>query len=161
MPYRQPAVQSFQDLHRRPGIAGAFRPWQQLEGVQLEPHRVVPGHPPAVFEAQDLVQAQLRVQRPECRLRVLRRNLKTQVVSRQELLQHGVCLFNGGRTSRAKFRDQPVLESACRSLHATFCLGRLGENHLNPSSSIARLNWVGIPGRLEPGVCLKTAWRSV
>ena len=38
----------------RPGIAGAFQTWQQLQSVQLEPHRVVPGHPPAVFEAQDL-----------------------------------------------------------------------------------------------------------
>ena len=52
MPHRQPAVQSFQDLHSRPGIAGAFRARQQLEGVQLEPHRVVPGHSPAVLEAQ-------------------------------------------------------------------------------------------------------------
>ena len=93
MLHRQPAVQSFQDLHSRPGIAGTFRPWQQLEGVQLEPHRVVPGHPPAVFEAQDLFQAQLRVQSPECGLRVLRRNLETPVVSRQELVQHGVGVF--------------------------------------------------------------------
>ena len=30
-----------------------------------------------------------------------------------------------------------------------------------PSSSMARLNWVGIPGRPEPGVCLKTPCRSV
>ena len=74
MPHRQPAVQSFQDLHRRPDIAGAFRTWQQLEGVQLEPHRVVPGHFPAVLESQDLFQAQLRVERPECGLRVLRWN---------------------------------------------------------------------------------------
>ena len=30
-----------------------------------------------------------------------------------------------------------------------------------PSSSMPRLNWVGIPGRPEPGVCLKTPCRSV
>ena len=30
-----------------------------------------------------------------------------------------------------------------------------------PSSSMVRLNWVGIPGRPEPGVCLKTPCRSV
>ena len=72
MPHRQPAVQSFQDFHSRPRVAGAFRPGQQLEGVQLESHRVVPGHPPVVLEAQDLFQAQLGIQRPECRLRVLR-----------------------------------------------------------------------------------------
>ena len=62
VPQRQPAVQSFQDLHRRPGIAGTFPPWQQLQGVQLESHRVVLGHLSAVLEAQGLFQAQLRVQ---------------------------------------------------------------------------------------------------
>ena len=30
-----------------------------------------------------------------------------------------------------------------------------------PSSSIARPNWVGVPVDPDPGVCLKTAWRSV
>ena len=62
MPHRQPAVQSLQDFHSRPGIAGVFPPWQQLQGMQLEPHRAVPGHFSAVLEAQDLVQAQLRAQ---------------------------------------------------------------------------------------------------
>ena len=33
VPHREPAVQSFQDLHRRPSYAGAFRLRQQLEGV--------------------------------------------------------------------------------------------------------------------------------
>ena len=50
------AVQSFQDLDNRPGIAGSFWLWQQLQGMQLELHRIVPGHPPAVLEAQDLLQ---------------------------------------------------------------------------------------------------------
>ena len=85
MPHRQPAVQSFHDLHGRPGIAGAFQTWQQLEGVQLEPHRVVPGYSPAVLEAQDLFQAQIRVERPECRLRVLRENPEVPVEPWQEL----------------------------------------------------------------------------
>ena len=52
----EPAVQSFQDLHNRAGIAGAFRLWQQLKRMQLELHRIVPGHLPAVLEAQDLLQ---------------------------------------------------------------------------------------------------------
>ena len=90
VPHREPAVPSFQDLHRRPGLAGAFRTWQQLQGMQLESHRVVLGHLSAVFEAQNLVQPQLRIQRPECRLRVLRRDLEAPVESRQELLQHPV-----------------------------------------------------------------------
>ena len=88
MPHKQPAVQTFQDLHSRPGIAGTFRARQQLEGVQLEPHRVVLGHPSTVLEAQDLFQAQVGVQRPECRARMLRRNPDALVESGQELLQH-------------------------------------------------------------------------
>ena len=132
MPYRQPAVEALKGLDGRPSYAGAFRPWQHPEGVQLEPHRVVPSHPPAVFEAQDLFQAQLRVQRPECRLRVLRRNLETPVVSRQELLQHPVGFSDAAGTSQAEFSYQPILKGSCRSLHSPFCLGRLGKNHLYP-----------------------------
>ena len=71
MPHRQLAGQSLQDLHSRPGLPGTFPLWQQLQGMQLESHRVVPSDFSAVLEAQDLFQAQLRVQGPECRLRVL------------------------------------------------------------------------------------------
>ena len=110
MPHREPAIQSFQDLHSRPGIAVPFGPWQQLEGVQLEPHRVVPGHAPAVLEAQDLFQAQFRVQRPECRLRVLRGNPEALVESRQELLQHPVGFPDAVGASQPEFGYQPVLE---------------------------------------------------
>ena len=67
------AIQPFQDFHRRPGIAGAFRSRQQLERAQLETHRVVPGHLPAMLETQDLFQADLQVQliddNKECLLR--------------------------------------------------------------------------------------------
>ena len=110
MPNREPAGQSFQDLHSRPGIAGAFRPWQQLEGVQLEPHRVVPGHAPAVLEAQDLFQAQLRVDSPECRLRVLRGNPEALVEPWQELLQHPVDFDDAVGAGQPEFGYQPVLE---------------------------------------------------
>ena len=118
IPQRQPAVQSCQDRHSRPGIAGAFRTWQQLEGVQLEPHRVVLGHSPAVLEAQDLfqarlrVQAQLRVQRPECRLRVLRGNPESLVEPWQEPLQHPVGFPDAARPGQTEFSYQPILEDA-------------------------------------------------
>ena len=91
---------------------------------------------------------------------VAMRNLETPVVSRQELLQHGVGLFNGGRTSQAKFSYQPILKGACRSLHATFCLGRLGENHLYPEllHCPAELGWhpgeAGAGRVLEDGVAV-------
>ena len=62
MLYRQPAVQSLQYYHNRSGIAAAFLIGQQLQGVPLELHSVVPGDSPAVLETQDLLQAQLRVQ---------------------------------------------------------------------------------------------------
>ena len=143
MPHRQPPVQSFQYLHSRPGIAGAFRTWQQLEGVQLESHRVVPGHSPPVLEAQDLFQAQLRVQRPECRLRMFRGNPESLVEPRQELLQHPVGFPDAARPAQTEFSYQPVLEGAPRSLHAALGLGRQGENHLNPQflHGPAELGW--------------------
>ena len=132
MPYRKPAVQSFQYLHRCSCIAVAFRPWQQLEGVELESHRIVPGHRPAVLEAHDLFQAQRWVQRPECRLWVLRRNPEAPVEPRQELLQHAVGFPDAAHAGQPEFSYQPVLEGSRRSLHAALCLGRQGENHLNP-----------------------------
>ena len=132
MPHRQPAVQSFQDLHSRPGIAVPFQPWQQLEGMQLEPHRVVPGHSPAVHETQDLFQAQFRVERPERRLRVLRGNPEALVEPWQELLQHAVGFPDAAGACQPEFSYQPVLERSRRSLHPPLRLGRQGENHLNP-----------------------------
>ena len=53
--YLELTIQPLQDFHRRPGIAGAFRRRQQLECPQLEPHRVVPVHLPAVLETQNLL----------------------------------------------------------------------------------------------------------
>ena len=77
-------------------------------------------------------QARLRTQRPECRLGALGRNPKTPVEPGQELLQHGLGLFNGGCSCKPEFRDQPVLEGSRRPLHPPLCLGRQGENQLCP-----------------------------
>ena len=103
---------------------------QQLQGVPLELHGVVPGHSPFVFEAQDLAQAQIRRQGSESRIRVVRRDLEAPVESRQELLQHAVGCPDAARPGQPEFRDQPVLEGSRRSLHSTLRLGRHGENHL-------------------------------
>ena len=65
MPHRQPAVQPLQDLHNRPAIVVVLRTWQQLKSVPLKLHGVVPGHSPAVLEAQDLLQGQVPLQGPE------------------------------------------------------------------------------------------------
>ena len=83
MAHPEPAVQSFQDLHNRAGIAGSFRLWQQLQRTQLELHRIVPGHLPAVLEAQDLLQGQIRAQWPVRRLRALRGNPEAETVDKK------------------------------------------------------------------------------
>ena len=126
------AVQSFQNLHNRAGIAGAFRLWQQLQRMQLELHRIVLGHLPAVFEAQDLLQAQTSLQGPVRGLGALRGNAEAPVESRQKLLQHAVDVADAAGTRHTEFGNQPVLESSRRSLHATLCLGRESEYHLYP-----------------------------
>ena len=88
-------------------------------------------------------QAQLRVQWPECWLRVLLGNPESPVEPWQELLQHPVGFSDAAGTSQAKFSYQPILKGACRSLHATFCLGRLSKNHLDPElvHCPAELGW--------------------
>ena len=98
---RQPAVQSVQHHDNRSGIAAALPVRQQLQGVPLELHRVVPGHSPFVFDAQDLAQVQIRRQGSKSRIRALGGNLETPVEPRQELFQYGLGLFNGGGS------DQP------------------------------------------------------
>ena len=77
--------------------------------------------------------------RPECRLRVLRRDLEAPVEHRGD----GTCSSTrlagsiGGRTSQAKFRDQPILKAFPPFMLQDLTLGpgRLGENHLYPRSS--------------------------
>ena len=105
------------------GIAAAVPVRQQLQGVPLELHGVVPGHFPFVFEAQDLAQAQIRRQGSECRIRALGGNLETPVVSGQELFQYGLGLFNRGCSGQPEFRDQPVLEGSRGTFHPSFGLG--------------------------------------
>ena len=147
---------------RRTRIAAAVPVRQQLQGVPLELHGVVPGHSPFVFETQDLAQAQIRRQGSECRIRALGGNLETPVVSRQELFQHGpspcsIVVASG----QPEFRDQPVLEGSRGTFHRPLAWGDRANIIWIPSSAIARPNWVGVPVDPDPGVCLKTAWRSV
>ena len=160
-PHRQPAVQCYQDLHHRSGVAGTIRSRQQLQGMQLEPYCIVLGHLSAVLETQDLFQAQLRIQWEECSLRVLRRYLEALVEPGQELRQHVVGLFNGACPGQPEFRYQPVLKGTRNPLHATLAWGDRAKIICIPSSSIALLNWVDVPARLDPGVCRKTPCRSV
>ena len=112
------------------GIAGSFRAWQQLQSPLLELDGVVPGHPPAVLEAQDLLQAKVRLRGPESGLGTLGWDLETPVESRQELPEYGPGLFHGGCPSQPEFGDEPVLEGPSRPLHSSLGLGRQGEYQL-------------------------------
>ena len=146
MLYRQSPIQPFQDHRLGPGVAGPFHAGQQLQSLLLELDGVVPGHPPAVLEAQDLLQANVRLQRLESRLGTLGRHLEMPVESRQELPEHYSGLFHGGCPSlQPEFGDQPVLEGPSRPLHSPLGLRRQGENQLYAQSSIALPNWVGVP----------------
>ena len=78
-------------------------------------HGVVPGHSPAVLEAPDLLQGQVRSQGAECSIRTPGRNSKTPVESGQELLQHGLGLFNSGCSSEPEFTSKALAAWAERS----------------------------------------------
>ena len=88
--------QPLQHHDNSPGVAAALLTGQQLQGVSVILHGVVPRHSPAVLETQDLLHGQISLQGPECRLGAPGRDPKTPVEPGQELLQHGLGLFNGG-----------------------------------------------------------------
>ena len=112
----------------RIGIDGTFPP--QPAGCAVG---ISLGNLSAVLEAQGLFQAQLRV----CRLR-----RKTPVA---------------GRNCSSTLLASPMLPAPdTRSSERSWKMAR--KNHLNPPVPPWRLNWVGIPGRPEPG-CLKTPGR--
>ena len=97
----------------------------------------------SVLEAQHLSQAQVRVQRPECRLRVLRWNPEPPVESQQELLQHAVDFPDAAPPCQPQFGYEAVLESFRHPLHSSLRLGREGEYHLDPQlvHGPAELGW--------------------
>ena len=109
-------------------------------------HGVGPDHSPAVLEAQDLLQGQIRSQGAECSIRTPGRNSKTPVESGQELLQHGLDLFNSGCSSEPEFRDQPVLEGSGCPLDSPLCLRRQVEYHFNPQLCHCPSKLGGRPG---------------
>ena len=161
MAHPEPAFQSFQDLHNRPGIAWAFQLRQQLQGMQLEPHCIVLGHLPAVIEAQNLLKGQFRAQRPVRGLRALRgrrrrrlyrgRNCSSTPLASPMLL---------APVKRSSVTSQSWKVPAVRSTRP-LASGE-GANIIRiPSSSMARLNWVAVPGRPDPRVYLKTPCRSM
>ena len=49
-----------------------------------------------------------------------------------KLIEHRLCLPKGSCAGQPQFGDQPVLKCARRSLNASFGLGRLGKDHLDP-----------------------------
>ena len=65
-----------QHHHNCSGVVAALLSGQQLQGVPVVLHGVVPPHSPAVLETQDMPQARLRTHGPECRLGTLGRTPK-------------------------------------------------------------------------------------
>ena len=112
--------------------AAALLTRQQLQGVPVVFHGVVPGYSSSMLEAQSLPQRQALLQRPICRLRALRLDLETPVEPGQELLQHSLGLLHGGRSGQPEFRGQPVLKGSRRPLYPPLGLGRQGEYQLDP-----------------------------
>ena len=85
-----------------------------------------------MLEAQDLLQGQIRAQRPVRGLRALRGNLEAPVVSWQKLLQHPIGFPDAAGACQPEFGNQPVLEGSRSPLHAALGLWREGEYHLYP-----------------------------
>ena len=78
-------------------------------------HGVVPLHPPAVLETQELIQARIRLHNPE-----------VQVEPGQDLLQDSLGFLYDGRPYQPELRDQPVSEGSCRPLNSSICPGGEG-----------------------------------
>ena len=117
--HSQLAVQAFQHICHRPRIAAPLRPGQQLKRSPAVLHRVVPGHPAAVPEAERSVEAHSRSQRAVGSLRVLCRHSEASVEAVKELLQQGVGLLDGDCTSESELGHQPILERSRCALHST------------------------------------------
>ena len=122
VPHSQLAVQAFQDLYHRSRIAAPLRPRQQLKRTPPVLHRVVPGHPATVPEAERRIEAHVWLQRVEGSLRVLCRHSKAFIEADEEVLQHDVGLLDGGCTRESELSHQPVLERSRCALHSTLGL---------------------------------------
>ena len=110
MPHRQPAGQSLQDLHSRPGITGTFPLWQQLQGMQLESHRVVPGHFSAVLDVVGLRLCHLLTGQRKChpmRDLTLNQQEQTRIQVLNSVLEYGC----KGRSNNGPVRRGRALRS--------------------------------------------------
>ena len=73
----------------------------------------------------------------------------------EEVSEHAVSIIDGDRARESQFGYEPVLEGAgIRSTRPLACGGRVNIS-CTPSSSIARLNWVGAPAASDGGVVLE------
>ena len=75
----QLTVQAFQHVYHRSCIAGSLHARQQLKRSPAVLHRVVPGHPAAVSEAEGRIEAHSRSQRAVGNLRMLCRHSEASV----------------------------------------------------------------------------------
>ena len=119
-----------------------------------------PGQPCACASGRGLyIEAHLRVQDAICGLCVLWRHSEALVEAGEEVSEHAVSVIDGCCLRESQFGYEPVLEGAGHTLNPPLGLRRANIS-CTPSSSIARLNWVGAPAASEGGVYLNTACRS-
>ena len=116
------AARPFQHLDLRPGVAGPLAPGQQLERAPAILDRVVAGDAAGVPEAEDGGERKRAVERAVGHRGLCRRDPEAGVEARQEALEHGLGLGDGGSRGVAEFGHQAVLERPCGTFHAALRL---------------------------------------
>ena len=92
---REPSIEVAPDDDARLGIADALRIRQQLQVERAERDGIVIGHRPLIGEAADVVEIELRRERPIGRPGLRGRACEAHIVARQEALEDGVRFLEG------------------------------------------------------------------
>ena len=116
------AARPFHHLDLRPGVAGPLGPGQQLERAPAVLDRVVARDGARVPEAEDGAEVERGVERAVGRLGLCRRDPEAGIEARQEALEHGLRLGDGGSRGVAEFGHQAVLERPCGTFHTALGL---------------------------------------
>jgi hypothetical protein len=145
--HRQGAVQALVDLHSGPGVAQAVKTGEQLEGLSLKAHRVVPGDPTLILEAQHSLHTAVRVRLSIARSLLGRHHAKTGVEAGKEGAEELVRLLQRAGTGQTELCHQAILEGAPQPLDAPFGLRREGKDGGNAQllQGPAKLGGLALP----------------
>ena len=106
-------------------------------------------------EAEDAIQARVRLQRAVGNFRVLRHDSEASVEADEEVLQHDVGLLDGCCTRESELSHQSVLKGTRSALHSTLGLRRQGEDHLYSQLVHRTTELCGSTGESGPGHVLE------